>query len=320
MYTAVPAWTNTSVLSSAAYATVTGLTVGRCMKVRAIPYFQFSIPNATTNLIASFAYENPFVPVTCGCPPMALSQLVTLEPTGAPGSLLVTQKYGKMYLRWVDRSLCESGFALTRNGNLFAPTYFIQAAQQCGVPHAPTSIYDDLVNAQLQDKVLVGTRHSYCVRAINPTGCDPAGSYVSTPTCQNVQIAWESSLSGIVVGKQETGNAPVPEVTIKYTFVKYPNIRGGGVTNMDGIFVESGTSEPGINVQVGFGIWLFLPYITRTLMFLRDVILIFLFYFRLFLPLESRWFALRFPSPAAPAYIRSTISLLVMVYLALVTR
>jgi hypothetical protein len=252
MYAPVPAWTNTSVPSLSAYTTVTGLTVGRCMKVRAIPYSKFSPSNPSANVVANFVYENPFVRITCGCPPLALSELIATEQTGTPSAFAVTQKYGRMYLRWVDRSLCESGFAFTRDGNLFTQTYFIQASQQCGVPHGPTSIYDDLITAQLQDKVQVGSNHTYCIRAINPIGCDPAGSYASDPTCQKVQIAWESSLTGIVVGKQDTGNAPVPEVSIKYSFVNYPNIQGYGVTNTDGIFVESETGEPGINIQVSF--------------------------------------------------------------------
>jgi hypothetical protein len=222
------------------------------MKVRAVPYYKFSTLAATTNTVANFVYENPFVHITCGCPPLALFDLITTEQTGTPSSFAVTQKYGRMYLRWVDRSLCESGFAFTRDGNLFTQTYLIQAAQQCGIPHGPTSIYDDLVTAQLQDKVSVGSNHSYCIRAINPIGCDPAGSYASDPSCLNVQIAWESSLSGIVVGKPDTGNAPVPEVTITYTFVDFPAVQGGGTTNTDGIFVESTSGEPGINIQVSF--------------------------------------------------------------------
>ena len=124
----------------------------------------------------------------------------------------------------------------------------MQDASVCGVRHSPTSVYDDLSAAQAQGLATIGSLQTYCVRATAPIGCD-ANKYESEPTCVTVRIAWESSLSGSVHGRDNTGKAPTKDVEIKWYFVSNPDIGGEGTTNADGHFIESSSRALGINIQ-----------------------------------------------------------------------
>ena len=151
-------------------------------------------------------------------------------------------------MKWTDASLCESGFSFDRNGNLFTPVYAVQAQQPCGLPHAPTSVFDDLATAEKSGEANIGTTQVYCIRAINPIGCT-SGSYSSAPSCTSVVINWESAINGYVLGTVNTGNAPVSGVTITWSFVNFPAATGTGTTNGDGRFVENSSGNLGINIQ-----------------------------------------------------------------------
>jgi hypothetical protein len=63
-------------------------------------------------------------------------------------------------------------------------------------------------------------------------------------------IAWESAFSGSVLGRPNTGNAPVKDVTVSWYFVSYPDIGGSATTNADGQFVELISKALGVNIQV----------------------------------------------------------------------
>jgi hypothetical protein len=154
-----------------------------------------------------------------------------------------------MYLQWVDRSLCETGFSFTRGGAEFSPVYSVQDSTICGVYHAPTSVFDNLLAAQAQGIAKVGSNQTYCVRATAPIGCD-SNKYESDPACASIIIAWESSLSGWVHGRDNTGKAPSKDVKIVWYFVSNPDIGGEGTTNADGYFVETDTRALDINIQV----------------------------------------------------------------------
>ncbi len=153
-----------------------------------------------------------------------------------------------MYLRWTDKSLCETGFTFSRSDEHFTPLYSVQDATVCHLQHSPTSVYDDLVVAQRGGKAMVGSSQKYCVRATAEIGCD-SNKYESAETCKILKIAWESSLSGIVRGRANTGNAPTKDATISWHFVNYPDIQGSGRTNADGHFVENGSGKRDINIQ-----------------------------------------------------------------------
>jgi hypothetical protein len=155
-----------------------------------------------------------------------------------------------MYLKWTDRSLCESGFSFERGASLFASQYDVQSAQACWLPHAPVSVYDDLVAAQLQNRIAVGSFQSYCIRAVNPIGCDNANSYVSNAACVTKQILWESALGGRVRGREATGRLPIEGVIITWSFADYPEVNGTAVTNVDGYFADELTGIVGLNIQV----------------------------------------------------------------------
>ncbi len=162
-------------------------------------------------------------------------------------TFLLFKIYGKVYLQWTDRSLCETGFTFDRSGEHFTPLYSVQDATICHLQHAPTSVFDDLIVAQRYGQALVGTTQKYCVRATADIGCD-SNKYESAETCEFLTIAWESSLSGTVHGRENTGNAPTKDATISWYFVNYPDIQGSGRTNEDGHFVEE-SGEKDINIQ-----------------------------------------------------------------------
>jgi hypothetical protein len=164
-----------------------------------------------------------------------------------------------MYLKWTDRSLCESGFSFARGASLFASQYDVQSAQACWLPHAPVSVYDDLIAAQLQNQVAVGSFQSYCIRAVNPIGCDNANSYTSDSACVTKQILWESALSGRVRGREATGSLPIEGVIIMWSFVDYPEVNGTAITNVDGYFADKFTGVVGLNIQVSFELIVYNP-------------------------------------------------------------
>ena len=158
-----------------------------------------------------------------------------------------------MYLQWNDRSLCETGFSLTRQGEQFTNVYAVQSSVLCNVTHAPTLVFDDLLTAQTQGKATVGSYQKYCVQAVNPIGCNVDGTYSSDPTmgCTTLQINWEAALTGKVTGEFKTGYAPVPGVTFTWQFADYPQISGMGTTNADGNFVQM-DANPLIDIQVSW--------------------------------------------------------------------
>ncbi len=152
-------------------------------------------------------------------------------------------------MQWIDRSLCETGFSFDREGAHFAPLYSVQDSTVCGIKHSPSSAYDDLSAAQAQGQAPVGTKQTYCIRATAEIGCD-SNKYESDPTCTDIVIAWESSLSGSVSGSPSTGLAPVKDVIVTWSFVNYPDIGGSATTNSDGKFVETSTRTLDVNIQV----------------------------------------------------------------------
>jgi hypothetical protein len=167
------------------------------------------------------------------------------------------QRFGKIYIQWIDNSLCETGFSFTRQQEQFTPSYYVLSQIACRIRHAPTSVYDDLATAQLQGKAFIGSYQQYCVQAINQIGCGSGGAYSSDPTlgCTTWQINWESSILGLVKGDSATGGAPVPDVIVTWQFLDYPEINGTGTTNADGKFVQmDGTFGLLLQVSINFSL------------------------------------------------------------------
>ena len=129
--------------------------------------------------------------------------------------------------------------------------YSVQPSEACGLQHSPSSVYDDLAAAQKQGQAQIGSSQTYCIRAVNPIGCN-SGSYKSDPACVSVTIAWESAIFGAVVGGLNTGSAPIKDVTIQWYFADNPDFNGFGVTNADGKIVELSTGELGLNIQASY--------------------------------------------------------------------
>ena len=74
---------------------------------------------------------------SCGC--------LSSDVTGKPTDLVAMQYYGLVYLSWTDQSYCESGFAITRDGEGFTSDYYYVAPETCGEVHEPKTVYDDLL-------------------------------------------------------------------------------------------------------------------------------------------------------------------------------
>jgi hypothetical protein len=147
---------------------------------------------------------------TCGCPKDAQTLLST-EMTGMPTEVklmqarwlwvflqfdilmnVFMQSRGKIYLSWVDNSVCESGFVFQReasgsDASSFTPMYSFESTDPCFARHAPSSIFDDLTIAP---DIKLGSIQKYCVFATNPVGYK--FGYRSNPGCHEITIAWES--------------------------------------------------------------------------------------------------------------------------------
>ncbi len=57
------------------------------------------------------------------------------------------------------------------------------------------------------------------------------------------------SYLGMVQGPEDTGSIPVAGVTITWSFASNPDVAGVGITNSDGLFINSADSI-GFNLQV----------------------------------------------------------------------
>ncbi len=156
-----------------------------------------------------------------------------------------------MYFQWNDRSLCETGFTFSRQGEEFTSIYAVQSSIPCNVTHAPTSVFDDLNTAQMFNKSQVGSFQRYCIQAENPIGCNSDESYKSSPVlgCTTLQINWESALNGVIRGLDGTGSIPVPGVTIVWSFASNTAVTGMGATNANGQFVDQ-AGTIGLDLQV----------------------------------------------------------------------
>jgi hypothetical protein len=67
------------------------------------------------------------------------------DSVGSPSRLTFSQVRGKLKFGWVDHSLCEEAWAMTRAGQPFVADYYEVGDSPCGVYHnRPTDMYDDL--------------------------------------------------------------------------------------------------------------------------------------------------------------------------------
>lgn len=104
------------------------------MKVKILPF-------ENEEFREEIKYENGdndgSIATPCGC---------TAETTGKPDDVVATQYHGRITLSWTDRSVCETGFAITRDDRGFSSDYNFAAAIECGERHAPQTIFDDLTS------------------------------------------------------------------------------------------------------------------------------------------------------------------------------
>jgi hypothetical protein len=141
-----------------------------------------------------------------------------------------------------------------RADSSFTPIYNFESPQVCFTQHSPSSIFDDLTTSP---NIKLGSIQTYCVRAANPEGYKYG--YRSDPGCQDITIAWESTVcsyfgvvnpagvrfqcalvvqvSGYVRSAETAGNLPTKDAVVEYAFsFDGRHYRGSTLTDADGFY------------------------------------------------------------------------------------
>lgn len=195
----------------------------------------------------------PIVP-SCSC-----ESLTNEDQTGRPKGLRITQERGHVLFNFIDNSKCESGFSFSRfegfaefvddskHATSFTNDFSYQAPQQCDSVISPEfEASDDLKRSRLP----VGATYSYCVRAVRE------GNYMdltvnkkevrslasSAAICESHQIAWESSISGLISTEPNAGTIPIPNVHVRWELLS----EEGQKLQCKNCFGETKTDEGGI--------------------------------------------------------------------------
>ena len=116
------------------------------------------------------------------------------DSSGTPGDFKATQSMGKVYYSWIDNSLCEKVFSLTRDGESFIGDVEHNAQKQCRTKIASEITFDDLRFGGLKNGQRNPlTKHKYCVLAAATIGAG-AKPYSSETTCIEATVVFEVRL------------------------------------------------------------------------------------------------------------------------------
>ena len=154
----------------------------------------------------------------------------TRDQTGMPYQLIVSQQNGFVTMSFIDNSVCEEAYAMTRrfenSRTIFAPNYYFYSTDKCKNNLNPgTSYADDLSLSRLD----VGVTYAYCAEAIainymaSPVNVFTPNRVSSDPACQDVTIAWEASIRGLVTSKASTGSIPISNIKITWMLMNPTN-------------------------------------------------------------------------------------------------
>ena len=103
---------------------------------------------------------------------------------------------------WVDYSLCEKTFSLSRDGTNFVGDVAHNTKKQCNEVMMPESTYDDLrlgAGAGATGPRKVGTEHTYCIVAASTIGAG-AKPYTSKEICvDKFKVKFEVQIVGKMV-------------------------------------------------------------------------------------------------------------------------
>ena len=128
-----PGWEEKVIGSAPNSLEITGLTPGKRWNLEIVPKKAGSF---VTQLNLVTGDKSGSLATTCGCD--------SSEITGKPTEVNSNQYLGRIFLKWKDKSVCESGFAFTRDNHGFSPNYEFSAPAKCNEIHEPEVIYDDL--------------------------------------------------------------------------------------------------------------------------------------------------------------------------------
>ena len=197
----------------------------------------------------------PIIP-SCSC-----QSLTNPDQTGRPRNLVISQDRGHVQFKFLDNSKCENGFSFTRfkgyaefvddssSASSFSKDYSYQAPTQCGSDISPVREASDDLKLSL---LPVGNIYSYCVRAVKnggymdiaPNAEEVRSVSSSSALCKSHEIAWESSISGLVSTEPNAGTIAIKDVKVRWQLlseetlqpISCPTCTGEEITDKGGIF------------------------------------------------------------------------------------
>ena len=197
---------------------LTDLVAGKRYKMSYQPYVNGTIDEKADDSFLGIGI------VTCSCP--NLNGTYPTDQTGKPINLTVAQKYGFVTVNFTDNSVCEEAYSFTRTTGAgmsisYASNYYFYATTKCGNNLVPGQSYaDDLSLSRLD----VGSSYKYCTQAVAPQYIADGSSVnaykmSSDSTCEDVTIAWEASVQGLITSKASAGSIPIADVTVTWLLV-----------------------------------------------------------------------------------------------------
>eukprot|EP00957_Ditylum_brightwellii_P210751 15365351-Ditylum_brightwellii.AAC.1 len=124
------------------------------------------------------------------------------DVSGSPRNIVVSQSGGKVRVQFIDTSVCEEAFALSRReGNntedSYAPNYFFYSADQCSEEKIiPGEGFEDNIGLSA---LPVGNPYDYCVRAVGKNYIvnkdSSSGEFLtsSVAKCERHFVKWEAT-------------------------------------------------------------------------------------------------------------------------------
>eukprot|EP00050_Salpingoeca_kvevrii_P022613 m.129078 g.129078 ORF g.129078 m.129078 type:complete len:1807 (+) comp9763_c0_seq2:474-5894(+) len=167
----------------------------------------------------------------------------TTDETGMPSDFKARQELGFIRFSWVDQSLCEESFSLSRNGERFISDYTNAARDACQARHNPPNHFDNL--AMIEPAVAVGDSITYCLAATSILGVGTEG-YKSNEACLTLTVGWETKLT--VTVESEEGGHPIEDVRLTWYLI--PKVSVKSVTSpSDAVAEATATGTQSTNAE-----------------------------------------------------------------------
>lgn len=171
---------------------------------------------------------------------------------GTPNKFKAHQHRGHVLFQWVDSSLCEQSFTLTRKwksdetqawseeSGFTSSDVAVHGGKSCGELITSSDHTDDLTNSvgvadsenEEGNSRTLGMYIDYCAAAQTTEGKGGV-SYKSNPACAQLRVFWESTIQGKIAAKG-TGQ-PTPGVLVEWQ-VPGTSIAGTVISDGSGDF------------------------------------------------------------------------------------